>query len=169
MSVFGSRSSDFTISGVAGQGAYGTAYIVQCTSNGSEKVLKVVDLSKLSKSKGSDSADEKRKKMALQQEQLMKEFVRANDISSDCPRIVRVESAWYEEPNFYITMEFCHGGTLHKPWEDVYDQLQNGEIVVREDMNENPFVVHGELSATFGGAVPVDKILIQISEALVFL
>ena len=169
MSVFGSRSSDFTISGVAGQGAYGTAYIVRCTANGSEKVLKVVDLSKLSKCKGSDSADEKRKKMVLQQAQLMKEFVRANDISSDCHRIVRVEDAWYDEPNFYIMMEFCHGGTLHTPWEEVYDQLQNGDIVVREDVNENPFVVHGELSATFGGDLPVNKIFIQISEALVFL
>jgi serine/threonine protein kinase len=70
---------------------------------------------------------------------------------------------------FYIKMEFCARGSLHQPWEDVYGQLLDGDIVVLEDRNENPFVAHGGLSDAFGAVVLMDKVLSQILEALVFL
>jgi serine/threonine protein kinase len=169
MSLFGARSPDFSFGAdpVIGSGAYGTAYKVTLKRDGREVVLKVVDLNKLSKIKGSDREDERKRKTMEQQEQLMIEFVRAKDISKNCPRIVRTEGAWYEEPKFYIMMEYC-ALTLQSQWDEVYDLLQDGEIVVNEGQNQNPFVLPGKLDV-FGRSVPVDRIMSQVLEALLFL
>jgi serine/threonine protein kinase len=141
--------------------------------DGRERVLKVVDLDKLSRVKDSDSAEDKGKKNAIalkHQQRLMEEFVMAKNLSADCARIVRSEEAWHDPPKFYIMMEFCERGSLQDLWEEVYDQLENGEIIVGEDTNENPFISCGGMVSVFGSTtVPLEKIMFQILEALVFL
>jgi len=100
----------------------------------------------------------------------MLEFARARDLSHECLRIVRTEDAWFDEPYFYIQMEFCHRGSLQRPFEDAFDQLQEGEIQVNEVENQNPFVTRGGFPHLFGeNVVPLEIIVPQMLEALVFL
>jgi NIMA (never in mitosis gene a)-related kinase len=167
--LFGSRTADFAMRDTAGSGSYGTAYIVRCNSTAREMVLKVVKLYELSRVHKGDSPEEKLRKISFRQDQLMKEFVRASDISKDCPRFVRTETAWYEDQKFFILMEFCNKGTLQKQWDEVCEQWDNGEIFVREDLNHNPFIIRGGLAVFGEDAVPMDKIFCQFLEALAFL
>ena len=168
MALFGSRSPEFTtgLNAVLGSGTYGVAYKV--THNHTEKVLKVVDLYKLARIRDGMSEAEKIKKTSEQQTKLMLEFSQARILSQNCSGIVRSELAWHEEPNFYILMEFCNGGTLLSHWEDVSEQLENREIVINDNQNENPFVLRGGFRA-FGDTVPLEKIMSQVLEGLVFL
>jgi serine/threonine protein kinase len=133
-------------------------------------VLKRVDLSKMSRCKASDSKDVQKLKITDQQSALMLKFARAHDLSHECPRLVKTEDAWYDEPNFYIQMEYCHRGSLQRPFEDAFDQLQEGEIQVNELENQNPFVTRGGFPDLFGeNVVPLEIIFPQMLEVLVFL
>jgi serine/threonine protein kinase len=154
---------------MVGKGAYGTAYKVEEKGKGAIKVLKKIDVSALARCKSSSSTDEINEKCILYRSKLFEEYVRAKDLSADCCRFVRTEDAWYEAPIFRLVMEYCPRGTLNEPWEEVFEQLNESEIIVREDRNENPFVQRGGLSDEFGDVVPLEKIFDQTLEALVFL
>jgi serine/threonine protein kinase len=167
--IFGARASVFLLKDMVGKGAYGTAYKVEERGKGSIKVLKKIDVSALARCKRSSSADEINEKCIPYQSKLFEEYVRAKDLSSGCCRFVETEDAWYEPPIFRLVMEYCPKGTLNEPWEEVLEQLNESEIVVREDRNENPFVLRGGLSDLFGDVVPLEKIFDQTLEALVFL
>ena len=67
-------------------------------------------------------------------------------------------------------MEYCHRGSLQKPFADAVDQLQEGDIQVNEQENQNPFISRGGFSGLFGdNVVPLEKIFFHVLEALVFL
>jgi serine/threonine protein kinase len=152
-----------------GKGTYGCAFKVTSKVDGRLLVLKRVDLSKMSRCKAADSKHVQKLKNTDQQSALMLEFARARDLSHERPRIVKTEDTWYDEPKFYIQMEYCHRGSLQRPFEDAFDQLQEGEIQVNELENQNPFVTRGGFPDFFGeNVVPLEIIFPQMLEVLCF-
>lgn len=97
MSHFSVQKSDFQILGELGRGAFGKVDLAKYSKDGKLYALKTVCLSENGHS-------------------YIKQLVEERTIMQkmrECPFIVRLEMAYYEEMNLHYVLEYCERGDLH--------------------------------------------------------